>query len=59
VSCGAEQSCAEEVELGSTVHLAFDELEPGDVALGLAIGPWQAECGGNCRLIGVSIGVEF
>jgi hypothetical protein len=52
VSCGTEHSRAEEVELGSTVHLTFDELQLGDVALGRAVGPWEAERGGDSRLIG-------
>jgi transposase InsO family protein len=52
VSCGTEHSRAEEVELGSTVHLTFDEFQLGDVALGRAVGPWEAERGGDSRLIG-------
>jgi len=58
LSGDTEESSAEEVELGSAIHLAFYELELGDVALGLAVGPWQVECSGNCRLIGAKTAGE-
>ena len=34
-----EKASAEQVELGAAVHLPFDELELGDLAFSLAIGP--------------------
>jgi hypothetical protein len=35
-----DQSGLQQVDLSASVHLAFDELEPGDLAFGLAVGPW-------------------
>ena len=34
---------AQEVEAGSAVHLAFDELEPMDLAFDVTLGPGQFE----------------
>ena len=42
-SVGAEQSGLKEIELSTAVHLAFDELELGDLALRLAVGSWQSD----------------
>ena len=36
-SGGVEDTLSEEVELGSPIHLAFEELEPGHLTLRLAI----------------------
>jgi len=38
-SPGADQPCFEQIELGPTVHLPLDELEAGDLPLGLAVRP--------------------
>ena len=38
-SCGAEDTRLQEVDLASPVHLAFDALQLGDLALGLTLGP--------------------
>jgi hypothetical protein len=46
-SVGAEQSGLKEVDFSSTVHLAFDELELGDLPLCLAVGPRQSDCGAD------------
>ena len=35
----ADQSCLKEIDLCSAVHLSLDELEPGDLAFGLAVRP--------------------
>src|SRR5215212_10078469 len=42
-SCRKENTPAEQVEAGATVHLALDQLEPGDLALGLAAAPRRRE----------------
>jgi hypothetical protein len=53
LSSSAEKSCAEEIEFRAAVHLAFDELELGDLAFGLSVGPGFEECGGDCAFVGV------
>jgi len=35
--CRADDAGLEEVELSTPIHLAFDELELGDLSLGLAV----------------------
>jgi len=42
-SCRKENALAEQVEAGATVHLTLDQLEPGDLALGLAAAPGRHE----------------
>jgi hypothetical protein len=49
-SSGNEEASAEKVELGASIHLAFDALELGDVAFRLPVGLGFADSGGN-RLI--------
>src|SRR3954466_15857952 len=44
-SCRKENTPAEQVEAGATVHLPLDQLEPGDLALGLAAAPRRRERG--------------
>jgi len=36
-SGSVEDTLSEEVQLGSSIHLAFEELEPGHLALRLSI----------------------
>src|SRR4051812_41794759 len=43
-SCREENTPAEQVEAGAPVHLPLDQLEPGDLALGLAAAPGRREC---------------
>jgi hypothetical protein len=38
---GADQAGLKEVNLSSSVHLAFDEFELGDLTFSLSIGPRQ------------------
>ena len=40
-SGGVEDPLAEEVQLGASIHLAFEELEPGHLALRLPIAVWK------------------
>src|SRR4051794_22973551 len=42
-SCRKENTLAEQVEAGATVHLPLDQLEPGDLPLGLAAAPTQPQ----------------
>src|SRR6267378_7153449 len=55
-SCGslssADQSCAEKIEFRATIHLAFHELELGDLAFSLSVGPGFDECCGNRASVG-------
>src|SRR4051794_33006374 len=44
-SCRKENTPAEQVEAGATVHLPLDQLEPGDLPLGLAAAPRRRERG--------------
>src|SRR5215212_8441642 len=44
-SCREENTPAEQVEAGATVHLPLDQLEPGDLPLGLAAAPRRCERG--------------
>jgi hypothetical protein len=53
VSSRAEQSCAEKVEFGAAIHLTLDELELGDLAFCLSVGPGFDECGGDRALVGL------
>jgi hypothetical protein len=47
-----EKSSPEQVEFGATVHLPFDEFEPGDLAFGLPVGPGLGHRRGDRLLIG-------
>ena len=40
-SGGVEHPLSEQVYLGPSIHLAFEELEPGHLALRLPIAVWQ------------------
>src|SRR5215203_4539875 len=42
-SCRKENTPAEQVEAGATVHLRLAQLEPGDLALHLAAAPGRRE----------------
>src|SRR2546430_12831686 len=42
-SGGVEHTLSEEVQLGPSIHLAFEELEPGHLALRLSIAVRQLE----------------
>ena len=42
-SCRKENTPAEQVEAGATVHLPLDQLEPGDLPLRLAAAPGRRE----------------
>src|SRR4051794_27357043 len=46
-SGGKQYAMAEQIEAGATVHLAFDQLEPGDLALRLATAPGCGDCGAD------------
>src|SRR5215207_10806433 len=46
-SCRKENTPAEQVEAGATVHLPLDQLEPSDLALGLAAAPRRRERGSD------------
>jgi len=45
------ESGTEEIEIGPAVHLPLQELELGDLAFRLAIGPWLVDSGFNCCTI--------
>lgn len=36
----AKQAGLKKIKLSTSVHLAFSQLELGDLPLGLSIGPW-------------------
>ena len=38
-SCGRNEASLQKIDLGSSIHLTLDQLEFGDVAFGLTIGP--------------------
>ncbi len=42
-SRGEEHAAAEQVEAGAAVHLPLQQLEPGDLPLGLAVAPRRRE----------------
>ena len=43
----ADDECLEQIEFSSSVHLAFDELELGDLTLGLAVRPTRRDRGAD------------
>ena len=49
---------AEQVEAGATVHLPLQQLESGDLALGLAVAPGRAERRADRRAILLQPGRE-
>src|SRR6266571_378812 len=48
---GAEESGLKEIELSTAIHLAFHQLELCDLALCLAVGPSQSDCGADGGLV--------
>jgi len=48
---GADDAGRKEIDLSSAVHLALHELEFGDLALRLAVGPWQSDRGADRRTV--------
>ena len=46
-----EKASAEQVELGAPVHLTLDELELGDLAFGLSVGPRRRDRGVDGGLV--------
>jgi hypothetical protein len=48
---GVDHSGLKEVEFSTTVHLSFHELQLGDLALGLTVGPRQVDCGAHGGLV--------
>jgi hypothetical protein len=44
-SCSTDQAGLKQVELGAPVHLTLDELELGDLAFSLSVGPRRRDCG--------------
>ena len=57
-SSRSDQARFEQIDLGAAVHLAFDELEFGDLAFGLAVGPWLRNRGPDGGLVPVDAGRE-
>jgi hypothetical protein len=49
-SCCAEEAGLEQVELAAPIHLAFDELQLGDLTFGLAIGQRGRDRRADCAL---------
>jgi hypothetical protein len=47
----ADQTSLEKINLGPAVHLAFDELELGDLTFCLAIRPRQADSGADRNFV--------
>src|SRR3954468_6793447 len=50
-SCRKENTPAEQVEAGATIHLPLDQLEPGDLPLCLAAAPGRRERGLDRRTV--------
>ena len=50
-SGGVEDTLSEEVELGSPIHLAFEELEPRHLALRLSVAVWKLEGRAHCSIL--------
>jgi hypothetical protein len=46
-SGGVEDTLSEEVELGASIHLAFEEFEPGHLALRLPVTVWKLAGGAH------------
>jgi hypothetical protein len=53
-SCCSDQSGLEQVKLGATIHLTFNELELGDLPFDLTVGPDRCADGG--LIIGDTLG---
>ena len=47
----ANDARLKKIELPTAIHLAFDELQLGDLALCLAVRPRSRDRGGNSRFI--------
>jgi DNA replication protein DnaC len=50
-SYNADQAGLKQVELGASVHLTLDQLELGDLALGLSVGPRRRDRGVDGSLV--------
>src|SRR5215470_18951247 len=50
-SGGVEDSLAEEVQLGPSIHLTFEELEPSDLALRLSIAVGELAGRMHCSIL--------
>ncbi len=49
-----DETRTQQIEPRATVHLAFDQLQLGDLAFGLAVGP----CFGQCRANGGEVAAD-
>jgi len=58
VSPRLDRASAQEVDLAAAVHLALDELEFGDLTLGLAVGPGLDDGGPRGCLVVPNTGRE-
>jgi hypothetical protein len=50
-SGGVEDTLSQEVQLGSSIHLAFEEFEPGDLALRLPIAVRELQGRAHCSIL--------
>ena len=50
-SCCADHPGLKEVELSAAIHLPLDELESGNLALGVSIRPWGIDGGANSGFV--------
>jgi hypothetical protein len=48
---GADDAGLEQIELAATIHLALDELEFGNLSLGLAVRPRRRDRRADSRLV--------
>jgi hypothetical protein len=51
ISLSAYQPSLKQIELAAAVHWPSDELEAGDLPLGLSVGPGRYDCRANRRFI--------
>jgi hypothetical protein len=51
ISLSTNQPSLKQIEFAAAVHLPSDELEVGDLPLGLSVGPGQYDCHANRRFI--------
>ena len=51
ISLSAYQPSLKQIEFAAAVHLPSDELEAGDLPLGLSVGPGRYDCRANRRFI--------
>lgn len=50
-SSGRKTPLTQQIEFRAAIHLAFQQFQPVDLALGLAIAPFQSECRVDRRFI--------